>query len=431
MKIKASWPILKSVFVIPIVVASLALAGSAVPRELHIHDFADGKDGAAPWAGLTQDSSGTLYGTTNNGGKFLYGTVFKLANVAGRWHETILHEFGARHDGILPEGDLLVDRQGDIFGTAGEGGSARQCDSRNAPICGIVFELSTVNGREVETILHEFTGSDGYSPQAGLIADAHGNLYGTTRYGGAFGSLCTIGCGTAFQLTHTRAGWVHKVLYRFASILDGNDVVAPLALDSSGNLFGMTQGGGNGNGCVPENGCGTVFELQRQSRGWREIVLYRFSGQNGDGAWPGGTVNIDAHGNLFGTTGMGGAASAGIFFELERTGTGWKEHVLYTFADGLDGGHPSSTLTPGGDGIFFGTTPAGGLGACNDGCGTVFRLARMPDGSWRHTVLYRFTSYQDGNAPIGRVLIGKYGHILGTNFFGGTHNAGNVFEVAP
>jgi len=329
-----------------------------------LHAFKDnGKDGYYPNGALTRDGAGNLYGTTFQGGSHNDGTVFELVPGAGGiWKEMILHNFNVSgNDGYEPVGALVLDAAGNLYGTTDRGGSHQQ---------GTVFELTHLaGGGWSEKILHNFNANatDGYYPQ-GVIFDSAGNLYGTTFAGGAYG------VGTAFMLKHaTGGGWTEKNLHNFANTPDGDYPHAGLVFDSAGNLYGTTGGGG----AYSE---GTVFELTLTTGGnWMETVLYSFSSNiNGtnDGALPSDTLVLDAAGNLYGTTDVGGASNNGTVFRLSPASGGtWTEDILYSFGGIPDGDYPAVGLIFDPVGNLYGTTSAGGAHS-NGGLvgGTVFEL---------------------------------------------------------
>lgn len=255
-------------------------------------------DGAFPVSAVVMDSQGNLYGTTENGGTYGLGTVYK---VSASGTETILHSFGgSQGDGVNPASPLLLSAQGNLYGTTldhvGVGCSP----------CGTVFEI-TPSG--VETVLYTFAGgSDGTTPFGGLIADSQGDLYGTTTAGGGASGNCSLGCGTVFKLTPSGA---ESVLYRFTGVPDGAVPMAALVMDAQGNLFGTTHGGGNSTNCgFAPDGCGTVFELTSAGS---ESVLYTFCSEAGcpDGAHPASPLLLDQSGNLYGTASGGGISNCG------------------------------------------------------------------------------------------------------------------------
>ncbi len=335
---------------------------------ISLHSF-DSTDGTEPMAGVLRDKAGNLYGTTLLGGDtkcFEYGcgTVFKLDKT---WKETVLHKFIGSPDGEMPEALLVEDRTGNLYGTAYLGGSYGY---------GEVFKL---NKSGKETILHSFAGpptggGDGAYSYMGVIRDATGNLYGVTGAGG------TDGLGTVYKID--TAG-KETVLYSFGGGSDGLGPDSVLVADAAGNLYGTTSGGGNEQ--CGGSGCGTVFKLAQQSRGgWAESVLYVFCSlaNCADGQRPeDGPLIMDSAGNLYGTTLFGGASGGcsgegcGVAFKL---GTSGKETVLHSFTGGADGGNPTTGLVIDRGGNLYGTTVAGGDLNCaagvGQGCGVLFRL---------------------------------------------------------
>ena len=198
-------------------------------------------------------------------------------------------------------------------------------------------------GKWTEATLYDFKGgSDAFAPYAGLSIHQSGNLYGTTIIGGGTGCY-GVGCGTVFELSPASDGWTETVLYSFTGGGDGSRPQAGLLLDSAGNLYGTSTQGGNLT-CGSGSGCGVVFELMLKSDSWRETVLYRFKGGI-DGADPYTGVLLGKEGNLYGTTAIGGGkgcggTGCGTVFELTPT-AGWKERILYRFKGGTDGAGPS------------------------------------------------------------------------------------------
>ncbi|MGH9205494.1 MAG: choice-of-anchor tandem repeat GloVer-containing protein, partial [Acidimicrobiales bacterium] len=258
----------------------------------------------------------------------------------------------------------IADSSGNLYGTTFQGGVVGGCTDGLG--CGTVFRLSPGG---TETVLHAFTfSSEGYGPNGPLIADSSGNLYGTTYSDGASGN------GVVFKLT---PGGTYTVLHTFTGGSDGANPAGDLIADSSGNLYGTTRGGGaSGSGCGGF-GCGTVFKL---SPGGTLTVLYSFTGGS-DGEGPVGNLIADSKGNLYGTTLLGGGPGCGQFglgcgvvFKLSPSGT---ETVLHIFTGGSDGGAPFAGLIADSSGNLYGTTFQGGaLTACNGvGCGVVFKLA--------------------------------------------------------
>jgi uncharacterized repeat protein (TIGR03803 family) len=309
-------------------------------------------DGGILYAGVVRDSQGNLFGTTGYGPGSAYGVVFKLSPSGA---ETILHIFTGPPDGLGPGGGLVMDAQGNLYGTTELGGTG-YCPGYYYPGCGTIYKV-TPSG--TETILHNFTGypSDGTGPQGSLIFDAQGNLYGTTVYGGLYG------WGTVFKLTPTGK---ETVLYNFGPPPDAETPEAGLVMDANGNLFGTTSWGGT-------EDYGTVFKLDPTGA---ETVLYSFK-DGADGGTPyAGSLLLDATGNLYGTTCYGGTSRRGTIFELTPSGS---ETALYSFTGGADGGCPIGGLVSDSVGNFYGTASEGGIYqgdfvCTNFGCGTVFKL---------------------------------------------------------
>jgi uncharacterized repeat protein (TIGR03803 family) len=218
-------------------------------EEKVLHSFpASPTDGEDPYAGVIIDAAGNLYGTTQQGGAYGYGTVFELIPTSGgAWAEKLLHSFkDDGTDGENPFAGLVLDAAGNLYGTTAGGGTYNNS--------GTVFELTPAgDGSWTETVLHDFNnnGMDGFSPEASLTFDRAGNLYGTTQHGGAYDE------GTVFELTPTNGGsWTETVLHSFAgSPDDGANPMAGLVFDASGILYGTTNSGGTYTS-------GTVFEIE-------------------------------------------------------------------------------------------------------------------------------------------------------------------------
>jgi uncharacterized repeat protein (TIGR03803 family) len=251
---------------------------------------------------------------------------------AGSWTEEILHSFDINAgDGQSPQGALVMDSAGNLYGVTPLGGGRK---------LGIVYELTPeAGGSWKEKIIHTFVGgSDGRSPQAGLIIDKKGNLYGTTYQGGTGTNCGAFACGTVFELSpKTGGGWTEKILYSFkGGTGDGQNPAASLLMDSAGNLYGTTVAGGTG-GSVNS---GTVFKLSPNgSGGYTETVLHSFTSGGTDGCNPFAGLVLDSKGNLYSTTGAGGTYGFGTVFELSPGSKGkWTETILHSFGASGDGG---------------------------------------------------------------------------------------------
>jgi uncharacterized repeat protein (TIGR03803 family) len=381
-----------------------------------LHAFTGRGDGQLPAAGLLRDAGGNLYGTTAYGGSFNYGTVFKVDMVG---HETVLHSF-AGGDGLFPYASLIEDRNGNLYGTTTNGGTAEGGSCQHG--CGTVFKVDK-DGRE--KVLYAFTGqTDGGNPEAGLVRDAAGTLYGTATTGGDLSCRDYIpGCGVVFKVD---TNGKETVLHAFTGGADGDRPSGTLIRDKTGNLYGVTSYGG-------KSGSGVVFKLDREGK---ETVLYNFTGTT-DGNRPGGSLIRDQAGNFYGETLAGGDSSCdpyvngcGVVFELNKTG---KEIVLYAFTGASDGALPVGGLIRDNAGNLFGAT-GDVLGGCPWGCGTIFKI----DKKGNHTVLYTFTTGSDGIEPFGGVISDESGNLYGTASQGGDSSCGSpgigcgvVFELTP
>jgi len=392
----------------------ILLTGGLAATERTIHNFGlTNIDGQDPQAGLIFDNAGNLYGTTYSGGSHGQGTVFvMIPNGSGGWKEKVLHNFGAgTNDGTVPQSELVFDGNGNLYGTTNTGGTHN---------VGVVFKM-TPNGQGgwTEIVLHNFgNAQDGARPQAGLVIDGNGNLYGNT-YGGG-----THGDGTAFELTSNGSGgWTERVLHNFGiSSNDGKNPSADLIFDASGNLYGTTVGGGN-------VGSGTVFELiPNGSGGWAEKILHNF-GHAQDGDSPqGGALIFDAMGNLYGTTNTGGTNNGGTVFEMSPNGSGgWTERTLHNFGSGIDGTGPYCGVVFDNQGNLYGTTVEGG----RNSVGIVFKMIPNGDGTWTETNLHTFGTGNDGAFPQAGVIVDGAGNLYGTAGAGGTQGDGTVFAVTP
>src|ERR1700722_13814134 len=358
-------------------------------------------------------------------------TAVAASTPAAAQQETILHSFGSSTpDGIVPEADLIIDSSGNLYGTAVQGGTG-SCPG--GPVCGNVFELSPkAGGGWTEKILHQFTnnGKDGYQPRTALVMDSAGNLYGTTAAGGAHGF------GTVFELTPKAGGlWIEKVLFSFY-LQTGGLPYGGLILDAAGNLYGTTSDGGS-----YHNTCGTVFELKHSSAGvWTQKVLHVFNLDGVDGCSPEAHLIFDSAGNLYGTTSDGGAEYGGVVYQLTPgSGGSWSETLLHSFNDDdLNGSSLYGGLVEDAAGNLYGTTAGGGTGSCPNGtdCGTVFELSPSTGGSWNWTLLYSFAGNPDGGAPFAGLVFDSAGSLYGTTAGGGPYSngalgGGTVFELTP
>src|SRR5579872_1234412 len=330
-------------------------------------------------------------------------SVAFLAGNALASNEKILHTFTAG-DGSYPVAALIADQSGNLYGTTRYGGANGQ---------GTVYELTNSKGVWNETILYSFAGGDdGASPAASVVFDTAGNLYGTTRLGGHHN------VGTVFKLAHVNGSWNESVLYSFTGGNDGGSPQAALTIVDSA-LIGTTPAGG-------AYANGTVFGLREVNGQWQQEVLYSFVGGNSDGAYPYSTLILDKAGNIYGTTESGGPNQAGSVFELSQSGSKWNEKVLYFFTGNLDGGSVNAGVIFDKAGNLYGTTTSGG----NYNSGTIFELTNS-NGTWKESVLYNFTGGNDGGFPYDAPVLDQNGNLFGTTFNGGLYGYGTVFQLTP
>jgi uncharacterized repeat protein (TIGR03803 family) len=264
---------------------------ACTPVETVIHRFGQGTDGAQPIGGLTMDEKGNLYGTTSLGGANGNGTVFEAKRGAKSWTEKNIYSFAIANDGINPPAGPTY-AQGELYGTASFGGIYDW---------GAVYELGHSASGWTETLIYNFQGlDDGQNPVGGVIADAAGNLYGTTFDGGVNGG------GTVYELSPSGSGWTFTTIYSFTGGYGGP--YNKLTFDGKGNLYGFTNAEG-------ANGLGSVFKLTPGSGGWTFTDLYDFVGGDSGGS-PYGSVAVDAKGNIFGTAVIGGTSNQGVVYEI-------------------------------------------------------------------------------------------------------------------
>jgi uncharacterized repeat protein (TIGR03803 family) len=388
----------------------IAVTGASASSEKVIHSFLGGPDGNDPTAGVIF-VNGHMYGTTRFGGKYLAGTVYELRPRRNSWKERVLYMFTGGSDGSLPEGGLVADASGNLYGTTLGGGSG--CGGYG---CGTVFELSANSkGGWTEHVLHKFTeGSDGFNPRVGLAWDKAGNLYGSSSN------------NVVFRLSPSKGRWTFTTIYTFSY---GRGSLTPFLVDSNGNLFGASSAGPNSN----DNGI--VFELSPSSGGWTLTTLYTFTGiPNGYPIGPSPLV-MDSEGNLYGSTGRNDShdcyyqnVGCGMVYELTPDGGGWTFSTLYDFSASGDGSYPVGVIFDS-QGNLYGTTEQS-YHTNNFASGTLFKLTDS-GGTWTESVLHNFTNTGDGHYPNGGLAWGADGHLYGTTVYGGAINHGAVFEFIP
>ncbi len=378
-----------------IALATILLVGHKAQAQTFnvLYSFTGGSDGANP-GGLVIDKAGNLYGTASQ-------TVFKLTHRQAAWQLATLFDPKAQN-GLAPANGVAVGPDGNLY-WAGAGGKGTQCGGP----CGQVVQLKppaaackTATCLWTQSQIYEFPyPRDGFVPDSNLTFDQQGNMYGTTIYGGIFGQ--PPGLGVLYKVSPSNGGWQGVTLHSFGSGYpdgDGWNPVGGLAIDSQGNLYGGTSGGG-------PYGTGTVY----MESGYSESVIFP-----GDGA-PG---VVDKDGNLFGNWN-------GEVYELSPSDNGWIFTVVYSPSPGVIDAIDNA-------GNLYGTTRC-----CLDP-GSVFKLSRS-GGGWAYTDLYDFTGGSDGYGP-GSLLIDPAGNLYGTTFGGGNPACNNypyppgcgvVFEISP
>jgi uncharacterized repeat protein (TIGR03803 family) len=344
-----------------------------------------------------------LYGTTSFGGKSDYGTVFTM-DMSGKGADQILYSFAGATDGQFPMGTLWFRNNNtyDIIGTTQEGGAYNQ---------GAVFELTSKNGSTYKKKLVYSFGTnggsnDGSNPDSGIIMDTNGNMYGTTAGGGPYSA------GTIFKISPQGT---ETVLHAMNGADEGYLLEAGLVMDGKGNLYGVAQGAGNTQAC--NEGCGTIFKV---SPSGKLTVLHAFTGNNGqgqvDGRAPFGGLVMDGTGALFGTTSAGGTYDLGTAFEITAAG---KYKVLYADFSFTTGASPGATLALDNHvgGYIYGTTSSGGY----NGNGVVFALTL----AGKYTDIHDFGMVGDAYNPTGGLLYTTTDQLFGAAPGGSSVKCGN------
>jgi uncharacterized repeat protein (TIGR03803 family) len=318
---------------------------------LTLYNFGNVGPGQGPAGGLLVDAAGDLFGTTAYGGAGGFGTVFEFVNNGGGNYTVITLAYFNGTNGATPQSALIADAAGDLFGTTYGQGSPNDA--------GTVFEIpKTSTGYGTLITLASFNGANGAGLIGGLISDAAGDLFGTTAFGGGAGG------GTVFEIPKTSTGY--GTLITLASFSHGYPS-GTLITDAAGNLFGTTQNGG-------ANGDGTVFEIVKNGGGYTYTTLVNFNYSNGFD--PAGSLVADANGDLFGTTYSGGAYDQGTVFEIPKTSSGYAGTPITLFS--FSGGNgPKAGLIADAAGDLFGITLSG----------TVFELVNNGGGSYTYTTL--------------------------------------------
>jgi uncharacterized repeat protein (TIGR03803 family) len=317
-----------------------------------LHSFGPLSQGEVPDAALSSDGAGNLFSTTTNSGPYYNGLVYEMSRDGSAWKYSIVHAFSGL-DGSSPESGAIV-HAGNLFGTTASGGPGGSSGG------GVLFELSRSGGSWVEKRLHLFksSGSAPSYPQGGLVRDPAGDLYGTTTYGGITGPCNVYPCGTVYEQKPGSHG-VHT-MYAFKGGSDGQNPIYGLTRDASGNLYGTTFS--------------TVFELSQKGGGWKETILHSFPASGGNGRIS--EVALDSSGNVYGVTDFGGDSECfqggcGFVYSLMRKHGSWSYSVLHTFTGNSDGAFPNGPLVLDAAGNLYGTTSGGDSGT---DLGTIFEI---------------------------------------------------------
>lgn len=404
MRATRSAPTLHLVTIVTLTLFLSVTARAQSPTEQILYEFGMQADsGGQPYAPLIFDNAGNLYGTTSAGGLSLNGTAFKLSpNGDGTWTRTTLYDFGSiPGDGADPVAGLAFDSAGNLYGTTRVGGANGN---------GTVFKLTpNPSGYWTETQLYSFqSGTDGSEPFAGVVLDADGHVYGTTEIGGQ-------GYGTVFELAPLANGtWKEHLIHTFTGGSDGGQPFGGVVIDASGNLYGNAGSGG-------ANSCGLVFEFSKSAGAWHEQVVHMFHGTDGCSVYS--SLYLAPLGIIYGTD---------IFntFALTPLSGGRRFSVVYTWGPGED--NPNGSLVMDSHGNLFGTTYAGG----SANLGTVFEVSPEAHGKGKYQILHNF-SYNivgpvDGWTPNAGLTVDPSGNVYGTTIYGGyTTSTGVVFEVTP
>ena len=317
-----------------------------------------------------------------------------------------LYSFSGGVDGLAPYGKLVQDSAGILYGVTVSGGTAQR---------GNIFRFDPATS--MLTNLYSFSGGvDGSNPQSGLALDAQGNLYGVTPHGGStYTSPCSSGCGTIFKFNLSAGKLI--TLYSFTGKADGAQPIAALLLDG-GALYGTASEAGSNPVCGVY-GCGTVFRFKLSNKTF--TTLHNFDGK--DGTAPEARLVRGSSGLLYGSIGSGGAHGSGSVYQINHAGGALVS--VHDFDYHVDGAYSDGDLTVR-NGFVYGTEPAGGPTASNDG--TVYKLA-LSGGAL--TTLYSFQGGNDGQSPAYGVVLGPKGLLYGATTQGGADGAGTLFDVNP
>lgn len=398
-----------------------------------IYKFTGGSLGAMPYAGLTMDVAGNLYGTTLAGGPGSCtanlssgcGTVYKLTQRNSQWTYSSLYSFAGGADGAGPETRVIIGPNGSLYGTTFAGGEGVCAEIIGLPGCGTVFNLqppadvcASISCPWHETQLYVFQGTangarDGVGPHSNPFF-LNGNIYGTTEYGGPNMQ------GTAYELTPENGGWTESIIWPFSGT-NGQAQPRGMTADASGNLFGVSLG---------DPFHGAVWELTNSGSGWSEQTLYTFT-NGSDGEFPRAGVILDSAGNLYGSSSTGGKLGGGVVFQLSASGGSWQFNPLANLSGLSSQCGPGRELVMDAAGNIYGTTNCDGA----FGQGTVFELV-YSNGTYTYNELHPFQGGpSDGAYPLSNLVIDASGNLYGTASEGGSgeclNGCGVIFKITP
>ena len=394
--------------VIPAIALLITLSAAQLQAQTMtiLHTFTGRQDGGTPYAGVTFDRQGRIYGTTYSGGSHQQGMVYRLVREGAGWVESPLYSFGPPQslDGGMPVARVVFGPDGLLYGTTTGGGAYG---------LGTVFSLQPPASACKsalcpwrETVLHSFDFADGTDPGYGdLVFDQAGNIYGTAFNGGQGG-------GVVFELSRSGSSWTEKVLWQFTYGSDGAYPVGGVIFDNAGNLYGTTSLAG-------ANDDGAVYELSPTPSGWTEKTLYAFTNDDkGEGAG----LLMDGQGNLFGITGVFGP---GVVYELTPQNGSWSYTRLQTFSGTFDVG-PVAPPTFDSQGNLYGPLPNSGSAEQ----GEIFKLTPLGN-QWAYTPFYQFGAAGMGAYPYGTVVFDANGNMYGTATGNTRGGYGTVWEITP
>ena len=328
-------------------------------RELYA--FGGGNDGNYPLGTLVVGPDRAFYGTTMIGGASCAvdpthgcGTVFHFAPSPTPpllWNERVIYRFAGNLDGLYPRSEITFDRVGNIYGTTWMGGNCF-----NPKGCGIVYRLAASGEGWTETVLWSFHGIDGEFLWGGVVPDPSGNLYGVAGFGGQYGY------GNIYELSPAGSSWTFHVIHSFKGGSDGANPVGALIFGRDGKIYGTTSTAGGGGG--------TVFELSPTENGWSFNTLYELPGNGIVRSGPPGALLMDSAGSLYGVMNKGGRW--GSVFKLTRSQNGWTYKSLHEFTAHDDGAFPTGSLVMDAAGNLYGMTSMGGSQQC--WCGVIFEI---------------------------------------------------------